>query len=78
MTSGSLSEVGDFSRVGELEWSWRLQEVGVELATSGSWSGVGDFRQLEWSWRLQAVGVELATSGSWSGVGDFRQLEWSW
>ena len=47
----------------------------VELATSGSWSGVGDYRQLEWSWQLQAVGVELATSGILS---DFRQLEWSW
>ena len=42
MTSGSWSEVGDFRK---LEWSWCLQEVGVELVTSGSWSGVGDFRQ---------------------------------
>ena len=33
--------------------------VGCESATSGRWSGVGDFRQLEWSWWLQAVGVEL-------------------
>ena len=32
-------------RVGDL-----IQAVGVELVTSGSWSGVGDFRQLEWSW----------------------------
>ena len=40
----------------------------MELATLGSWSGVGDFRQLDWSWRLQAIGVELE---------NFRQLEWS-
>ena len=52
--------------------------VELELATSGGWSGVGDFRRLEWSWRLRAVGVELAISGGWSGVGDFGQLEWSW
>ena len=44
----------------------------MELVTSDSWSGVGDFswsgvgdfRQLEWSWCLQAVGVELVTLGS--------------
>ena len=63
-TSGSQSGVGNFRDFRLLEWSWQLQEVGVELATSGSWSGVGDFRKLEWSWRLQAVGVELVSSVS--------------
>ena len=58
-----MSGVSDFS---QLEWSWRLQAVGVELATSGSWRG---------SWRLQAVGVDLVELVI--SFGDFRQYEWS-
>ena len=51
--------------------SWRLHTF--ELAPSGSWSGIYDFRQLEWSWHLQEVGVEQAVGVE--VVIDFRQLE---
>ena len=61
MESVSWSRVCVFR---EFEWSCHLQKVGVE---SGSWSGVGNFRQLH--------GVE---SDSWSESSLVSQLEWSW
>ena len=44
----NMSVVGDF-----IHLNWHLQAVGVEFMTSGSWSGVGIFRQLEWNKQLE-------------------------